>query len=109
MTPQHMAALEKANEVRFRTARLKREIGDLPPREALEYVVALLENDHEDVMPIRVYSLLRAIPRVGTSKARVLVREIQVNDPQRTVGRLSVRQRRTLARALADEAWRLRR
>lgn len=92
--PQHMEALDKANEKRLKRAAVKRDIkaGKLPPSEVVwEYPPEL------DKMP--VYDLIRSAHRWGATRTRNFLHDLRISE-RRTMAELSDRQRLVLREAL---------
>lgn len=87
---QRMAALERANAIRSRRARLKRDL-----KSGRRRIVPLLEEPPAYLDTCKVFDLLLAIPGVGRVKANRLLVRCAVS-PSKTVGGLSERQRREL-------------
>jgi len=95
--PQHMRALQRANEVRLARAELKRnvahgriDVGDLvldPPWEAESMTIA---------------DLLMSQRRWGVTRCRKLLQVIPMSE-NKTVGSMTERQRRALAALLSPE------
>lgn len=93
-TVQRLRALERANDVRTRRARLKRDIGACRVTAA-----SVLAESPDWVASMWVVDLLLAAPRCGKAKAHAAMRRAGVS-PRVTVGELSDRQRMVLAAAL---------
>lgn len=91
---QRRTALLWANEIRARRADLKRNL-----RAGGEFL-ALVYEPPEWLRTMKVYDLLRAVPRVGRVKADVILRGIGASH-SKTIGGLSERQRCELLTALA--------
>lgn len=91
---QRLVALERANEIRYARAALKRALrdGDIRGWE----VVA---DTHPDYLTMRVYDLLVALPKFGQVKARKLLVQLRISHVK-TLGGLSDRQRCELVDAL---------
>lgn len=91
---QRLDALQKANEVRTGKSEIKAQLKarTLLPLDAL---------NSEWGGFLKVEELLLAIPKIGRSKARKIMAEVQVS-PLRKVGSLSERQRKALAAALGE-------
>jgi hypothetical protein len=97
MPPQHMQALERANEVRLARAALKRAIA-AGERDATE---VLLESPWEaDSMTIS--ELLSAQRRWGRTRSRKFLLALGVSENKR-IGTLTSRQRRLLAGGLKSK------
>jgi len=93
--PQHMEALAHANRVRLARAALKRRIaaGELETAEVVQACPWEVET-----MPVG--ELLRSQRRWGRTRARKFLFALALNE-NRTLGRLTERQRRILADELA--------
>lgn len=87
---QRMEALEHANDIRMRRARLKREIkaGRQPVHELLLEPPAELET-------AKVFDVLLAVPKYGRVKVNKILSRVRVS-PSKTLGGMSERQRREL-------------
>ena len=85
VVPQHLAALERANEIRFARAQVKRDVkaGSVPVAEALELECC-------ETMPLG--ELLRAQRSWGPGRVRRLLQRVPVSETKR-VGTLTGRQR----------------
>lgn len=95
---QRMEALRRANEVRTRRARLKKDVkaGEVDPGSVL---------DDPAYATMKLIDLLLAVPKVGRTKAnRVLV--MNRISPSKTLGGLSDRQRGALRLWLHGFLWR---
>lgn len=91
---QHMAALQRANEIRLARAELKRRIG------AGEITVAqVVLGPPDEAATMTVCDLLRAQKRWGRTRARKFLVCIPISETK-TVGSLTGRQRRAIAEAL---------
>jgi hypothetical protein len=91
---QRFDALDKANEIRCGRAQLKRDLKarKVSARDLLADPPAVIET-------MKVYDLLRAVPKVGRVKANKLTTQARIA-PSKTVGGLSERQRGELVRLL---------
>jgi hypothetical protein len=100
-----MEALAKANEVRFCQADLKQRIKDgRLTLDALLLQTADLGDEERDAIDrLLVLTLLESAHRVGTTRARNVLRVVEIGE-RRRVGSLTVRQRHALARELR---WRI--
>ncbi|MBD0329178.1 MAG: hypothetical protein ICV64_03640 [Thermoleophilia bacterium] len=87
---QRMEALQRANDIRVRRARLKRELKD--GRASIEEV---LLAPPEYVETAKVLDMLMAVPKFGRVKATRLLNQCRISQ-SKTVGGLSDRQRREL-------------
>jgi hypothetical protein len=94
--PQHMRALERANEVRLARADLKRRIADGQLRAA----DVILESPWE-AESMAVADVLMSQRRWGRTRARRLLAGIQMSETK-TLGSMTERQRRAVALAMAD-------
>lgn len=92
---QRLAALQLANAIRVRRARLKREI-----REGAASVAGVLLDPPDWAAGMRVFDLLQAAPKFGPTKTQQVLRVVRVSSTK-TVGGLSVRQRHELAGMLS--------
>jgi len=92
--PQHMRALERANQVRLARAELKRRIA------AGEIAVAGVILDCPwETESMAVADLLMSQRRWGQTRCRKFLAQIPMSE-QKTVGSMTERQRRTLAAML---------
>jgi hypothetical protein len=89
--PQHMRALERANEVRLARAELKRRVavGEV------EVATVILECPWE-AQSMAVADLLMSQRRWGQTRCRKFLSQIPMSE-KKTVGSMTERQRRTLA------------
>jgi hypothetical protein len=94
--PQHMRALERANEVRLARADLKRRIADGQLRAADVILEAPWEAES-----MAVADVLMSQRRWGRTRARRLLAGIQMSETK-TLGSMTDRQRRAVALAVAD-------
>ena len=87
---QRMEALQRANDIRTRRARLKRDLkaGRQPIHELLLEPPDYLET-------AKVFDLLLAVPKYGRVKVNKILTQCKIS-PSKTVGGLSERQRREL-------------
>lgn len=92
--PQHMRALERANQVRLARAELKRRVagGEIDASEVI------LECPWE-AESMAVADLLMSQRRWGQTRCRKFLAQIPMSE-QKTVGSMTERQRRTLAAML---------
>ncbi len=96
---QRMAALQVANDVRSRRAKLKRDA-----KAGRVNLLDVLTEPPEFVHSMRAFDLLLAMPKVGRVKANKALMMLRVS-PSRTVGGLSDRQRRELANWVGRRGW----
>jgi hypothetical protein len=85
-----MAALKRANEIRTRRAKLKRDLraGRTNPQ-------ALLLSPPEYVLTAKVSEMLLAVPKYGHAKVKKILAQCRIS-PSKTIGGLSPRQRAEL-------------
>jgi S13-like H2TH domain len=88
---QRMDALRKANEVRARRARLKRDLNA-----GRVSICALLLEQPGYLETAKVFEMLLALPKIGRVKATKILQSCRVS-PSKTFGGLSERQRAELA------------
>jgi len=93
--PQHMRALERANQVRLARAELKRRvaIGEL-------HVAEVILECPWEAESMAVADLLMSQRRWGQTRCRKFLAQIPMSE-QKTVGSMTERQRRTLAAMLS--------
>lgn len=91
---QRMAALERANEIRTRRARLKRDI-----RAGQVQLTGLLLDPPDYLLTAKLWDLLLAVPKWGRVKVNHALRCEQISW-SKTVGGLSPRQRDAIVRRL---------
>ena len=87
---QRMDALQRANEVRTRRARLKKDLK--AQRVSIE---SLLLEPPEYVLTAKVSDMLLAVPKYGRVKVNKVLQQCR-NSPSKTIGGLSQRQRSEL-------------
>ena len=94
--PQHLTALQKANQIRLARAEVKRQVsaGEVS---AAEVILAC----PEEVKSMAVMDLLMAQHRWGRQRCRKLLGQAQLAESKR-IGRMTVRQRFALAGLLPD-------
>jgi hypothetical protein len=98
---QRMDALQRANDIRSRRSRLKRDV-----RAGRKCASDLLTAPPAYIESMKVWELLLAIPKYGRVKANKCLARIRIS-PSQTIGGMSDRQRRELA-ALLPQRDRLR-
>ena len=91
---QRLEALERANVVRTRRARLKRDL-----TAGRRNVAVLLTEWPEEIDTMKVSDLLMAVRGVGRSRTTAMLRRAAVS-PSKTVGGLTGRQRESLIAVL---------
>ena len=96
--PQHMQALQNANRVRLARAALKRSVaaGDIE-------AAKVLRECPWEVETMTVGELLRSQRRWGRARCRKFLVSLSLSE-NRTIGRLTLRQRGVLAAALDCKA-----
>jgi S13-like H2TH domain len=87
---QRMEALKRANEIRTRRARLKREL-----KAGRTQIHGLLLDPPEYVQTAKVFDLLLAVPKYGRVKVNRILTHCRIS-PSKTIGGLSERQRNEL-------------
>jgi hypothetical protein len=105
---QRMAALEKGNHIRRARSWLKR---DLKREQAPDVWVwaadELIAAPTPDLETMKIYDLLVAMPAIGSVRANRILRAARCS-PSKTLGGLSVRQRRSLRSVVYTHALRYR-
>jgi hypothetical protein len=91
-----MEALKRANDIRVRRARLKRDLKDGRVR-----VEQVLGDPPDYVETAKVFDILMAVPKFGRVKAARFLNQCRISQ-SKTVGGLSERQRAELI-ALFDK------
>jgi hypothetical protein len=84
---QRMEALQRANEIRVRRAKLKRDL-----KEGGVRIEDILSQPPEYVETAKVLDILMAVPKFGRVKAARLLNQCRISQ-SKTVGGLSDRQR----------------
>ena len=87
---QRMDALKRANEIRTRRARLKRDL-----KAGRTHIHGLLLNPPDYVLTAKVFDLLLAVPKYGRVKVNRILTHCRIS-PSKTIGGLSDRQRNEL-------------
>ena len=87
---QRMEALKRANDIRVRRAKLKKDLKD--GRVKIE---TILNAPPEYVSTAKVFDMLMAVPKFGRVKAARLLNQCRISQ-SKTVGGLSDRQRHEL-------------
>src|ERR687888_212215 len=87
---QRMAALERANEIRTKRAKLKRDLrtGKVNPQ-------GLLLSPPEYILTAKVSDMLMSVPKYGKVKVNKILTQCRIS-PSKTIGGLSARQRAEL-------------
>ena len=84
---QRMEALTRANDIRVRRAKLKRDLKDGSVK-----IETILREPPEYVETAKVFDILMAVPKFGRVKAARLLNQCRISQ-SKTVGGLSDRQR----------------
>jgi hypothetical protein len=87
---QRMDALRRANEIRTRRARLKRDL-----KAGRVLIHGLLLDPPEYLLTAKVFDLLLAVPKYGRVKVNRILTHCRIS-PSKTIGGLSERQRNEL-------------
>src|SRR3989454_7307368 len=87
---QRMEALKRANDIRVRRAKLKKDLKDGRVR-----IQTILSNPPEYVSTAKVFDILMAVPKFGRVKAARFLNQCRISQ-SKTVGGLSERQRAEL-------------
>jgi len=87
---QRMEALKRANDIRVRRAKLKKDLKD-----GQIQIEAILMDPPEYVSTAKVFDMLMAVPKFGRVKAARLLNHCRISQ-SKTVGGLSERQRAEL-------------
>jgi hypothetical protein len=82
-----MDALKRANDVRVKRAKLKKDLKD-----GKVHIEQILGNPPEYVSTAKVIDILMAVPKFGRVKATKFLQTCKIS-PSKTVGGLSDRQR----------------
>ena len=87
---QRMEALKRANDIRVRRAKLKKDLKDGRVR-----VQSILSQPPDYVETAKVFDILMAVPKFGRVKAARFLNQCRISQ-SKTVGGLSDRQRAEL-------------
>jgi len=87
---QRMEALKRANDIRVKRAKLKKDLKDGRVR-----IDSVLRNPPEYVETAKVFDILMAVPKFGRVKAARFLNQARISQAK-TVGGLSERQRAEL-------------
>ena len=87
---QRMRALETANEIRTRRAKLKKDL-----KGGKVQIDKLLLDPPEYLGSAKVFDLMLAVPKYGRVKVNRVLNQCRIS-PSKTIGGLSVRQRSEL-------------
>jgi hypothetical protein len=91
---QRMDALQRANDIRTRRAKLKRDL-----KAGRTTIHSLLLKPPEYVETAKVFDMLLAVPKYGRVKANKVLGQCRIS-PSKTIGGLSERQRTELVTQL---------
>ena len=91
---QRMDALQRANEIRTKRARLKRDL-----KAGRRTIQDLLSAPPEYVETAKVFDMLLAVPKYGRVKVNKVLTHCRIS-PSKTIGGLSERQRTELVQLL---------
>ena len=97
---QALEALGLANEIRIARARLKESI-----RDGSQDPLEVLENPPTYAEGMSLEKFLKTIPRLGPQKTQKMLCHCQIR-PSATLGEMTERQRRVLARSIKETTWR---
>ncbi|MDX6411043.1 MAG: hypothetical protein QOE91_559 [Gaiellaceae bacterium] len=85
-----MEALQRANDIRVRRAKLKKDL-----KEGRVMIESILNSPPEYVSTAKVFDILMAVPKFGRVKAARFLNQCRISQ-SKTVGGLSERQRAEL-------------
>jgi hypothetical protein len=91
---QRLDALDRANDIRTRRARLKRDL-----RAGRTQIYGLLLEPPDFLQTCKVFDLLLAVPKYGRVKVNRVLTQCRIS-PSKTIGGLSERQRTELVTSL---------
>ena len=91
---QRMEALNRANDIRTRRAKLKKDLK--AKRITIE---ELLSNPPDYILTAKVFDMLLAVPKYGRVKVNKALATCRIS-PSKTIGGLSERQRKELLKQL---------
>jgi hypothetical protein len=91
---QRMRALRRANEIRSRRAKLKRDL-----KAGKVNVEVLLRDPPDYVLSAKAFDMILAVPKYGRVKANRILTQCRIS-PSKTIGGLSARQRGELVAQL---------
>lgn len=91
---QRLDALDRANDVRTRRSRIKRDL-----KAGRESIHELLLHPPECIETMKVWDLLLAVPKYGRVKVNEALTQVRIS-PSKTVCGMSPRQRDELVRLL---------
>jgi hypothetical protein len=91
---QRLRALRRANEIRSRRAKLKRDL-----KAGKVKVEVLLRDPPDYVLSAKAFDMILAVPKYGRVKANKILTQCRIS-PSKTIGGLSARQRAELVAQL---------
>ena len=89
-----MQALKKANDIRTRRAKLKRDL-----KAGIVKIDELLDDPPEYLLSAKAFDVVVSVPKYGRIKANKILTQCRIA-PSKTIGGLSERQRRELVQLL---------
>jgi hypothetical protein len=92
---QRMEALQRANDIRTRRAQLKRDL-----KAGRKHVLPLVDHPPDYLETMKAFDLLLATPKYGRVKANSVLGRCRIA-PSKTLGALSIRQRRDMILVLS--------
>lgn len=105
--PQHLQALEHANQMRLAKAEVKRDLREQPPHRAMMLAADMIAGDHDPIGcpdgtigAFRLGELLAAIPRCGPQKQRAIAHRARMVSIDRRIRDLTERERLAVAAVL---------
>jgi hypothetical protein len=91
---QRMRALQRANEIRSKRAKLKRDL-----KGGKTTIQQLLLDPPDYVLSAKAFDMIVAVPKYGRVKANKILSQCRIS-PSKTIGGLSERQRAELVEFL---------
>ncbi|HSI80252.1 MAG TPA: integration host factor, actinobacterial type [Solirubrobacterales bacterium] len=91
---QRMRALQRANEIRSKRAKLKRDL-----KGGKAKIEKLLLDPPDYVLSAKAFDMIIAVPKYGRVKANKILTQCRIS-PSKTIGGLSERQRAELVELL---------
>ncbi|HEX4364275.1 MAG TPA: integration host factor, actinobacterial type [Solirubrobacteraceae bacterium] len=91
---QRLDALNRANDIRTRRAKLKKDL-----KAGRVSIHTLLLDPPEFILTAKVFDMLLAVPKYGRVKVNKVLTQCRIS-PSKTIGGLSERQRNELVRLL---------
>lgn len=102
---QQLRALDRANEIRKARKQFKERLARMSPPRALAIAVHEVYRPREELRSMEAEEFLLSLPRIGTVRARQLLRQARV-DSQAALGDLAPEVRAAVMRSLDDLAKR---